>query len=402
MTASGLYRGLWLRMAFTSLLGLVSLLFIVGIELATLWVFAWAFIDAGDEYAAGILLIVAFCTLVLLVWWVFVTLLKLVLTPGRISDRIPDPAVAPVMKDVGPALWNPFTVVPLKVLVVAWVLPLTVILSHVAITEWLGISTVVLGFLVAAVATATHTGKIIAEEFQSNSTVESELTDAYLVLDSAENDDIQRDITTRVHRLAAQADISPPAVRIGQSPFPQAATVGYRPEESVLVVSRGLIEELDDEELDAVLAHETAHLLNRDAAVLTALSIPPARASRVFSVAPLMVIAWTLAGFSRVAVSLVARYREYVADYAGARLTGDPAALASALAKLDHGARVSPSRDARAHRSTAAFGIVPPPWKERQFFDGVARFVRRTLLATHPPTEKRIRRLQSLESDRNR
>lgn len=402
MNANGLYRQLWIRMAFSSLLGLISLLFIIGIELATLWLFAWAFLDAGDEFAAGILLIVAFCTLVLVAWWVFVTLLKLILTPGAISDRISDPAVAPLMKDVGPALWNPFTAVPFKVLAVAWALPLTIIVFYVVINDWLGVSTVVLGFLVAAVATAIHTGKIIGEEFQSDSTVEAELTDAYLVTESIENDDLQTDIENRVYRLAAQADISPPAVRIGESPTPQAATVGYRPDESVLVVSRGLVETLDDEEFDAVLAHEIGHLANRDAAVLTALSLPSARASRVFSVAPLMVIAWTLAGFSRVAVSLVARYREYVADYAAAQLTGDPAALASALAKLDQEVSVSPSTDARAHRSAAAFGIVPPPWDERRLFDSFARFVRRTVLATHPPTEKRIHRLQSLKSDDER
>lgn len=398
MNASGLYRQLWIRMAVSSLLGLVSILFIIGTELATLWLFAWAFIDAGDEFAAGILLIVAFCTIVLVAWWVFVTLLKLVITPGAISDRISDPAVVPLMKEVGPALWNPFTAVPLKVLVVAWALPLTVIVFYVAIIDGLGVSTVVLGFLVAAVATAVHTGNIIVEEFQSDSTVEATLTDTYVVTDSNENADLQAAIENRVQRLATQAATQPPEVRIGESPIPQAATVGYRPEESVLVVSRGLIETLDDEELDAVLAHEIGHLLNRDAAVLTVLSLPSARATQVFTVAPLMLIAWTLAGFSRVAVSLVARYREYVADYAAARLTGDPAALASALAKLDQGVSVSPSTDARAHRSTAAFGIVPPPWDERRFFDGLARFVRQTLLATHPSTEKRIHRLQSLES----
>jgi len=396
MTASGLYRQLWIRMAFASLLGAVSLLLIMGIELATLWLFAWAFIDAGDEYAAGILLVVAFCTVVLVAWWLFVSLLKLVVTPGAISDSISDPAVAPVLKDVGPVLWNPFAVVPLKVLAVAWALPLVIIVFYVAITDWLNASTVILGFLVAAVVTAIHTGKIITEEFQTDSAVETELTDAYLVIESSEPDDVQRDVETRVHRLAAQAGIQPPAVRLGESPLAQAATVGYRPAESTVVVSRGLVETLDDDELDAVLAHEIGHLLNRDAAVLTALSLPTARASRLFSAAPLMIIAWTLAGFSHVAVSLVARYREYVADYAAVRLTGDPVALASALAKLDEQVSVPASTDARAQRSTAAFGIVPPPWEERQFFDGAARFVRRTLLATHPPTEKRIRRLQSI------
>jgi len=88
-----------------------------------------------------------------------------------------------------------------------------------------------------------------------------------------------------------------------------------------------------------------------------------------------------------------------IADQAAVEITGDPAALASALETLGDDLPRRPTTDVRGYRSTAAFSIVPPPWEEYRFFDRTRRFVRRRLFGTHPPTGKRIERLRRTIDD---
>ncbi len=213
------------------------------------------------------------------------------------------------------------------------------------------------------------------------------------------NVDEDTSLVATVTRLAGQADLPPPEVRILDHSTPLAITVGYRPTTSTLVLSRGVIETLDGRELEAVIAHELAHVANRDAAVLTALSAPGAVARLARSrygynpiVEPLSILVRTL---SRWYVALVSRGREYAADDGAVALTGDPAALASALESLDATLDRRPSTDLREGETAAAFAIVPPPWEEHPFFDRTRRFVARRIFGTHPPTQKRIERLKS-------
>jgi Zn-dependent protease with chaperone function len=264
--------------------------------------------------------------------------------------------------------------------------------GHATVTG-AGIDRWPLSLALGAVGTVGYTGWLAVEEFRSAGTVCEELKAEYRV---TSDDNLESVVERRVSRLAAQANCPVPEIRIGGNELPQAATVGYRPSESTLVVSRGLIERLDDRELDAVLAHELAHVLNRDAAVLTALSMPRSKALVLAERAGFVGI---LAGIpvyvaNALSVPVVARYREYVADHAAAELTGDPAALASALATLDE-AHATAETDLRAVDAGGAFGIVPPPWRERHVLDGAIRFVRRRIFGTHPPTERRIERLRS-------
>lgn len=233
-------------------------------------------------------------------------------------------------------------------------------------------------------------------------TARDELSGA-AVLDTLEGvgaaviDDRQAALEGRVARLATQADVAAPDVRLVDSPAPTAAVVGYRPSRSTLVVSTGLVAALGDAQLDAVLAHELSHVANYDAAVLTALSFPRARASRVFrryGLNPVVTLfAWFVAATGRLCATAVARAREYAADDAAAAMTGDPAALATALETLDDRAHRRPSRDLR-ESSAAAFSVVPPPWEEHRFFDRTRRVIFRRLLGTHPPTERRVDRLR--------
>jgi len=203
-------------------------------------------------------------------------------------------------------------------------------------------------------------------------------------------------VEARVTRLAAALDVPAPTVDVRQSDAPTAAVVGVQPADSTLVVSTGLVEIISEDELDAVLAHELAHVANRDAAVVTALSVPRATAEAVFyryGANPIAaLLAAVVAATSRLCVAIVSRAREDAADDAAVDATGDPAALVGALERLDD-RRGPPSEDFRA--VAAPFSIVPPPWEEHRFFDRTRRFLFRRLLGTHPPTYRRIERLRA-------
>lgn len=200
----------------------------------------------------------------------------------------------------------------------------------------------------------------------------------------------------RVRRLAAQADVPVPAVRLAAGRTPTAAAIGYRPATSTVVCSTRLLEVLDERELEAVLAHELAHVANRDAAVLTLLSFPGSaaratlerQARNPFLALPVHAVI----AASRLCTAVVARKREYAADDGAVAITGDPAGLASALETLDSDLAARANRDLRG--AAAAFSIVPPPWEERRFFDRPKRLVARRLLGMHPPTDRRIDRLE--------
>ncbi|WP_226005417.1 M48 family metallopeptidase [Natrinema salinisoli] len=243
-----------------------------------------------------------------------------------------------------------------------------------------------------------HVGSTVRSEFTGEPAVLRHLEQTERVESRAATD--ERELTTlraTVGRLAAQADVPSPAIRLASSATPRAVTAGYRPATSTIVVSRGLIETLDDPELEAVLAHEVAHIANRDAAVMTFLAVPAASASATVDrhvANPVLAVPAAVAyAVSRWCVALVSSYREYVADDGAVAITGDPAALASALETLDRDLERRPATDLRDHRSAAAFSIVPPPWEEHRFFDRTRRIVARKLFGTHPDTEKRIERL---------
>jgi len=206
----------------------------------------------------------------------------------------------------------------------------------------------------------------------------------------------------RVVRLAATADAPTPEVHLTRSRTPTAAAVGYRPSESTLVVSTGLVAALDERELDAVLAHELAHVANYDAAVVTALSVPrvaAARAIRRYGINPIVALgAGVLAVTGRFCTAVVSRVREFAADDAAVAITGDPAALASALETLDAEIGRRPADDLRG--AASAFAVVPPPWEERPAFDRSRRYVARRLLGTHPSTDARVERLRRAAAER--
>lgn len=206
--------------------------------------------------------------------------------------------------------------------------------------------------------------------------------------------------------LAARAKIPKPRVFLIDEPHANAFATGRNPEKAVVAVTRGIMGILDERELRGVLAHEIAHVANRD--ILVA-SVAAGLAAAISNLANALFFTNLFGGGSDdeegspaggflvmmvapIAATLVqlgiSRSREYLADETGSRLTGDPLALASALGKLSIASQHVPSHTPAP--ATASLFIVNP-FGGGAVLSGFAR-----LFSTHPPPEDRIRRLEEL------
>lgn len=204
-----------------------------------------------------------------------------------------------------------------------------------------------------------------------------------------------------IDRLRTNAGLPMPKVYVIPSDQPNAFATGRSPSHSAVAVTNGITRILNREELEGVIAHELAHIQNRDiltssiAATLGAAITLLARFAFFFGggrrdnmIGSLMMM--ILAPIAAVLIQMaISRAREYVADSDGAEICGKPGALASALGRLQEGAERTPME---ANPSTAHMFIVNP-------FAGALGGMRR-LFSTHPPTEERIRRLRELEAGR--
>ena len=206
-----------------------------------------------------------------------------------------------------------------------------------------------------------------------------------------------------VRHLARRAGQPVPRLYISPSAQPNAFATGRNPRRAAVCLNRGLIELLDREEIEAVLAHELSHVYNRDiligtiAATLASAVTFVARLALFFGgdeehpnpLASLLLV--LLAPVAAVLVQFaVTRSRESQADLAGAHLCGNPLALASALYKIEASSRMrgwQPGTPAETRSAYSSLYIAAPLSGS---FD-VARLFR-----THPPTEERIRALQAL------
>ncbi|MDX2221728.1 MAG: zinc metalloprotease HtpX [Rhodospirillaceae bacterium] len=205
-----------------------------------------------------------------------------------------------------------------------------------------------------------------------------------------------------VQQLAVRADLPMPKVYIIESAQPNAFATGRNPENAAVAATTGLLRLLTREEIAAVMAHELAHIKNRDTLVMTVTATLAGAIGMLANFAmffggrdnrsnPLGIVGVLavaiLAPLTATLVQLaISRAREYGADAGGAEISGNPMALASALAKLEQGAKRIDNHAAEANPATAHLFIVNP----------LHAHAADSLFATHPATANRIARLQDL------
>jgi heat shock protein HtpX len=227
-----------------------------------------------------------------------------------------------------------------------------------------------------------------------------------------------------VDRLVALANMPKPRVAVAPSRMLNAFATGRNSKTSVLVVTTGLLDSnLDDRELEAVLAHELSHVAHKDVAVMTiasfigiiaALLIRFAFYSELFGgggrgrggnnnnggalpvVLIVMLVGVVVYAVSFLLTRLLSRYRELAADRAGALLTGQPSALASALQKVSGSMSMIPNKDLRAAEPLNAFYFVPA------FKAGGKEISLNGLFSTHPSLERRLRQLSEISDQLSR
>ena len=205
-----------------------------------------------------------------------------------------------------------------------------------------------------------------------------------------------------VETLARRAGIPKPRVHLIDSPTPNAFATGRSPSHGAVAATTGLLQMLNRDEIAGVMAHEIAHIKNRDTLIS---SIAATFAGAISMIADMAF--WSaifgggdeeeggsaggflmlfLAPIAALIIQLaISRSREFVADAEGARILGDPKPLADALRKLEAEVRQQPMQVSPA---TSHLYIVNP------VFGGLA-----SLFSTHPPTEKRIAKLEELRRE---
>ncbi len=222
-------------------------------------------------------------------------------------------------------------------------------------------------------------------------------------LDEAEAPQVYRVI----REIAARDRIPMPRLYVIPTATPNAFATGRNPKHAAVAVTSGLLEIMSEEELKGVLAHELSHVKNRDTLIMTVAAAVAGAISQLaywarwgmmmggrnddrrnsnaaVQLAALLVIA-ILAPLAAMLIQLaISRTREYGADESGARLTGNPQGLASALEKLETAVRAHPLPN--ANPATAHLFIVNP-----LSAGAIAK-----MFSTHPPVAERVRRLRSM------
>ncbi len=222
-----------------------------------------------------------------------------------------------------------------------------------------------------------------------------------------------------IERLAQQSNLPTPKLYIADTNIPNAFATGRDPKHSAICVTSGIRYRLNDQELEAVLAHEMTHIINRDTLVMTmamffAMVAQLLMRSLFFSMlfgggggfggrrrgndsgAAAILIAYAVSalvyGISFVLIRTLSRYREYAADRGSALITGAPGNLASALMKITdsiQGGRI-PEKDLRDAQGASALFIAPLAVNGG---DGLSE-----LLSTHPSTQHRIAKLMEMQA----
>src|SRR5215208_4575856 len=219
-----------------------------------------------------------------------------------------------------------------------------------------------------------------------------------------------------IERIVARNNLSKPRVAVINTRIPNAFATGKTPKSSIVAVTTGLMDQLDAEELEGVIAHELAHIKNRDVLVLTLASLFSMMAwylmrfgmfggmygggggmygghgrrgneggGAMLLILLVAIVTWIV---SFLIIRAISRYREYVADRDGALITGKPSKLASALLKISGTMKRIPTRDLREVEGMNAFFIIP----------AISGDALTSLFSTHPPVDQRVKKLMEMEA----
>ena len=202
-------------------------------------------------------------------------------------------------------------------------------------------------------------------------------------------------------RLAERAGMPVPKIYIIDTPQPNAFATGRSPNHAAVAATSGLLSLLSRQEVAGVMAHELAHVKNRDTLTMTvtatlagaisvlatlAMFVGGRQGSNPLARLAVMIFAPMAAGLVQMAIS---RSREYEADRVGAEICGNPMWLASALAKIERGARAQVNRMAEQNPATAHMYIIHPLAGRRGD----------RLFSTHPNTDNRIAALRQMANE---
>jgi len=218
-----------------------------------------------------------------------------------------------------------------------------------------------------------------------------------------------------VDRLCAMADMPKPRVAIAPTQMPNAFATGRNSKTAVVCATEGILQRLDEPELEGVLAHEMSHVAHRDVAVMTiasflgivaALMVRFAFYSELFGgggrsnnnngnnallIIPVMLLSIVVYVISFLLIRMLSRYRELSADRSGALLTGRPHDLANALVKVTGEMGRIPVRDLRQAEPLNTFFFAPALRPTRGGQKSLAE-----IFSTHPSLERRLKELDKI------
>ena len=215
-----------------------------------------------------------------------------------------------------------------------------------------------------------------------------------------------------IERIVARNNLPKPRIAVIETNMPNAFATGRGQKSSVIAVTRGLLQILDTEELEGVIAHELTHIRNRDALVLTLVSLFSTVAWYLMQfgfyggmygggygsggrdrngggiMLIILLVAMLTWVISFLIIRAISRYREFAADRGSAQMTGKPVKLANALLKISGTMKRIPTKDLRQVEGLNAFFIVP----------ALSGSTIGNLFSTHPPVEKRVQKLMEMEA----
>jgi heat shock protein HtpX len=226
------------------------------------------------------------------------------------------------------------------------------------------------------------------------------------------------DLHQLVERLCAMANLPKPKIAVMDTPVPNAFATGRSPKHAAVCVTTGLWQRLNEQELEAVLAHELSHIANRDVLVMTAASFFAMVAALLTRFGlysgmfggfggggrnnnnqngipvwlVILVVSIVVYAVSFVLIRTLSRYREYAADRGSAVITGAPEHLMSALQKISSQMTLIPQQDLRQVEGMNAYFIIPAR----------AKTLASELFMDHPPIEKRLAALAEIAREMGR